>query len=263
MPPVFSSPIPAQSPIISIILPCFRAGEYAGKSIDAVANAFHGVDGGFEIVAVEDGSSDGSVEILQELARTRPWLRVVVHSENHGKGRAILSGFREARGTFVVMNDIDLQYDIDDMRSCYQELSNGSADLVIGSRMHPDSMYHIRSRQIRYIFTRHTYSRALNLAIRAFFLPGVYDTQCGLKGFSRPFVDIINLGLPVIEGFAFDIELLVIARENGFAISEIPVHFRYTDIPSTVKFVKTAGRLSMDLLRIFAHRLTGRYTKKK
>ncbi|MBF0499649.1 MAG: glycosyltransferase [Candidatus Riflebacteria bacterium] len=246
-------------PSLSIILPCYRARDYAGASIDAVGNAFTGIAGGFEIVAVEDGSADGSAEALFELARSRPWLRVVVHPENRGKGRAVLSGFKEARGRFVVMNDIDLQYDIDDMRLCYQNLSSGTADLVIGSRMHPASMYHILSRQIRYIFTRHVYSRILNFAIRKFFLPGVRDTQCGLKGFSRSFVDIVNRGLPIIEGFAFDIELLVIARENNLSITEIPVHFHYTDIPSTVKFVKTAGRLVKDLLRIFAHRLAGRY----
>lgn len=248
------------APELTVIFPCFRAREFAADSIDQVGRIFAEVPGGFECVAVEDGSNDGTAEALEALVPQRPWLRVVRHPENRGKGKAVLTGFKHARGRFVVMNDIDLQYGVENMRQCWLELKKGHADLVIGSRMHPASTYHIRSKELRYIFTRHVFSRGLNAVVRRVFTPGVRDTQCGLKGFSRKFVEIINRDLAVVDGFAFDIELLVIARCHGLEMTEIPVSFNYTDIPSTVKFFKVGGQVISDLVRIWGNRRGGRYS---
>jgi len=245
------------NPMLSILFPCFRVGPYAGPHLDQVAGAFERLGTSFEIVAVEDGSGDASADLLQDLARTRPWLRVTVHPCNQGKGGAIMTGCRVACGRMILMNDIDLQYDVEDMVQCFQALVHGDADVVIGSRLHERSMYHITSRQLRYIFTRHVYSRLLNRMIRWFLLPGIHDTQCGLKGFTRSFVDALIDTKPTVTGFAFDVELLTIAAVRGFRIKEIPVHFRYTDIPSTVTFMKAGARVGIDLLRILGQRWRG------
>ncbi|MBF0547232.1 MAG: glycosyltransferase family 2 protein [Candidatus Riflebacteria bacterium] len=249
------------NPELSIIIPCYKAPEFLEENIDKIGSEFQKLEN-FELIAVDDGSGDGSSEILHSLANTRPWLKPVIHPVNCGKGRAILSGFGTSTGKWIIMNDIDLQYDVADMRQCFEKLAKSGNDLVIGSRMHPRSIYHIKSSQLRYIFTRHVFSRILNFVLRKTLIPNVKDTQCGLKGFSRKFVDFVKEGRAEINGFAFDVELLVIARANSFSVSETPVHFRYTDIPSTIKFLKVGSKLSIDLLHIFANLLSGRYKRK-
>lgn len=235
---------------LSIIFPCFQASDFVGQSLDQVAKGFSGHLKSFEIVAVDDGSPDGTGNTLDMLAVSRPWLVVVKHPQNRGKGQALLTGFQNARGKHIIVNDIDLQYPVSDMLHCYKELKDNSESLIIGSRLHSHSIYHIRPRQLRYIYTRHILSRCLNFVLRNFFLPGIYDTQCGLKGFPRPFIEVINSGISVVRGFAFDIELLLIARIRKFSIREMPVNFNYTDIPSTVKFISAGTRILKDLARI-------------
>ncbi|MBF0408800.1 MAG: glycosyltransferase [Candidatus Riflebacteria bacterium] len=247
---------------LSIVMPCYKAHGFLARNIDRIAQEFTDVRGGFELVAVEDGSSDGSREILESYAAERKWLKPVIHKVNRGKGKAVRTGFAASTGKYVIINDIDLQYDVEDMRRCFQKLSTSGNDLVIGSRMHPRSVYQIKSSQLRYIFTRHVFSRILNFLLRKTLIKDVRDTQCGLKGFSRRFVDFaICRDRAEINGFAFDVELLVIAYSNSFSVTEVPVHFRYTDIPSTIAFVNTASRLAIDLLHIYANLLSGRYTK--
>jgi len=193
------------------------------------------------------------------MAVSRKWLKPLKHVSNQGKGQAILTGFRHADGKVVIMNDVDLQYPPNDMLHCYYEMRNFPSSLVIGSRMHPFSMFNIRSKQIKYIFTRHIFSRVLNFFVGCFLLPGIQDTQCGLKGFPKNLIEIVNDGKAVIRGFAFDIELLLIAKVNGFQIREMPVNFNYTDIPSSVRFLSTGTEVLRDLARISMRFLSGRY----
>ena len=244
---------------LSIIFPCYQASDFVQHSLDQVAEGFFRHMKSFEIIAVDDGSPDGTGQTLDVLAATRPWLVVVKHSRNRGKGQALLTGFQNARGDNIIVNDIDLQYPVSDMLHCYRELKDNDDSLIIGSRLHSHSIYHIRPRQLRYIYTRQILSRFLNFVLRAFFLPGIFDTQCGLKGFPREFIEVINSGLSVVRGFAFDIELLLIARIRNFSIREMPVNFNYTDIPSTVKFISAGTRIIKDLVRIGFRWIYGRY----
>lgn len=247
------------APELSLIFPCYNAGSFLLRNLDLVAGFFKTAAPCFECLVIDDGSTDGTAAMLQEACQTRPWLRLLIQPENRGKGMAVRRGLREAKGRYAVMNDIDLQYDLADMCLCYQTLRRSDADLAIGSRLHPDSLFHIHSRQLRYIFTRHVFSRFMNLVIRNSMLPDVFDTQCGLKGFSRHFIEVMRNADLIINGFAFDIELLVLANEHGLSMVEIPVQFHYDDIPSTVNFIRAGTRVLRDIIRIVARRQAGKY----
>lgn len=247
------------APAVSLVFPCYRAAPVVAESLRAVGRVFARTPGGFEAIAVDDGSDDGTWPRLERLAAEHPWLRVRRHPRNRGKGAAVMTALAAARGRFVIVNDIDLQYGVAEMLRCRDLLLSGTADLAIGSRVHPDSVYLIRAEDIRYIFTRHLASRALNALLRATLLPGIHDSQCGLKGFSRPFIDdLLATGLAV-NGFSYDVELLALARARRFAIREMPVRFRYSDIPSTVGFLRAAARMAADIARIALRKRRGGY----
>ena len=109
-----------------------------------------------------------------------------------------------------------------------------------------------------YLFSRHLFSRALNLGVRLTLVGGVRDTQAGLKGFTASAADTVFTRLS-IPGFALDVEALVIARRQGLVIREIPVEFRYDDEPTTVRLMQDASRMTRDLVKVRWNLARGRY----
>lgn len=247
---------------LSIVLPCYNSKKLIEASLLRIHKSLKKIHAPWECVLVDDGSSDGTDKLLDKLKKSKKWLKVVKCKKNKGKGAAILEGFRIAAGKWIVINDIDLQYKVGDMISCYNLLLETKSDLVVGSRVSLESLYHIRAKDIRYIFTRHIISRGLNFFLRTFFLPGIFDTQCGLKGFSRKFIESVLKINPSIHGFAFDIELLLIARENNFKTLEMPVQFYYSDYPSTVTFIRAGRKLLQELMCITINKWQKKYILK-
>jgi dolichyl-phosphate beta-glucosyltransferase len=123
------------------------------------------------------------------------------------------------------------------------------ADVAIACRVLPESEYVMPSRYLRYLYTRHLLSRAFNKLVRFALLPGVLDTQAGLKGYTACAARKVFSRM-TIAGFGFDLECLFVARQLTLRIEQIPVRFRYHDEPSTVNFVRDAGTMAADLARI-------------
>src|SRR2546427_7531019 len=110
----------------------------------------------------------------------------------------------------------------------------------------------------RSLYTRHVMSRVFNRVVRLVLLPGILDTQAGLKGFTARAAELIFPRL-TIAGFGFDVELLYIAKQHGLTVAQAAVHYRYDDEPSTVRFAADAVEMLEDLVKIRWNAWRGRY----
>jgi dolichyl-phosphate beta-glucosyltransferase len=210
-----------------------------------------------ELIVVDDRCpmSTGA-EPLRNFAR-RPDVRLLENDRNRGKGFSVARGMLEATAPFRVFTDADLAYPLEEVWRVVESLERG-ADIAIACRVLPDSQYEMRASYLRYLYTRHVLSRAFNTLVRATLLPGVLDTQAGLKGYTADAARAVFSRVS-IAGFGFDLECLFIARQLGLRVDQIPVRFRYQDEPSTVRFLRDAGTMATDLARIRWRGWTGEY----
>ena len=109
-----------------------------------------------------------------------------------------------------------------------------------------------------YLYTRHLMSRAFNKVVQLFLLPGILDTQAGLKGFTAAAATLC-FSRTTIPGFGFDVECLYIAQQHGLAIKQTAVEFRYDDEPTTVRFARDSNRMLKDILRVRTNAWRGQY----
>ena len=210
-----------------------------------------------ELVIVDDRGRqpDASAELRRFAGR--PHVRVLQNDRNRGKGFSVARGMLEAVGAFRVFTDADLAYPLDEVWKIVSALERG-ADVAIACRVLPESQYTMSARYLRYIYTRHVMSRVFNRMVRMTLIPGVLDTQAGLKGYTAAAARDVFSRVR-IAGFGFDLESLFVARRLGLRIDQVPVCFRYNDEPTTVRFVRDARRMATDLARIRWRGWTGGY----
>jgi glycosyltransferase involved in cell wall biosynthesis len=202
-----------------------------------------------EVLVIENGSSDRTLELAREFAARNPNL-IVIHEEQRGKGNAVRRGMLEAHGEYRFICDADLSMPIEEVNKFFPPVLD-HFDLAIGSREAPGA--------IRYNepFYRHWGGRAINLVIRMLILPGLEDTQCGFKCFRAEVAENL-FRRQTLTGWSFDIELLYIARRQKLRIVEIPIQW-YFGADSKVSAVRDALRMIGDIFRIHGNALRGRY----
>jgi hypothetical protein len=122
----------------------------------------------------------------------------------------------------------------------------------------PESRYLMSPSFFHYLYTRHLMSRAFNRVVQAFLLPGILDTQAGLKGFTARAAELC-FRRTTIPGFGFDIECLYIAQQHGLAIHQTAVNFRYDDEPTTVRFARDSNRMLQDIWKVKTNAWRGQY----
>lgn len=170
----------------------------------------------FEVVVVDDGSSDRTAEVA---AAAGPEVRVLKNPGNRGKGYSVRNGMLHARGQWRLMSDADLSTPIEELDTLRAALKDG-AQVAIASRA--VSGANLEKRQS---ILRESSGRFFNLLVRTLHLPGIKDTQCGFKLFSAAAAEAAFRDSR-LDGFAFDVEALVLARRAGFGIREVPVTWR-------------------------------------
>lgn len=242
---------------LSIIMPAYCLGTAIARNVREVHALFRDRLP-FEIIAVDDGSSDNTAA---ELARVSSELDRVVSvpmSENMGKGEALRRGFEASRGTHILLLDGDLELPPDQVSQFFVTMEVLRADAVIGSKRHPDSV-------LEYPWYRKLASTLYYLLVKMLIGLPVRDTQTGLKLFRR---EVLEHVIPrmLVKRFAFDLELLAIANLKGFRIAEAPVtlHFKATlgcFRPRTVKFIMTDTLAIVYRLRVLRYYQTIRDTR--
>lgn len=237
------------NPYLSLVIPAFNEARRLPETLKKAHTFLEAQKYSYEIIVVENGSQDNTLEVARQFAREIKQLRVL-HEKQRGKGHAVRSGMLIARGDYRFMADADLSMPVEGI-SQFLPPALEQLDIAIGSREVPGA---VRYHEPVY---RHIGGRAINLLIRLLALPGLHDTQCGFKCFRGPVADDLFLN-QTMTGWSFDVELLYVARLRGYQIEEIPVHWYYRS-ESKVNPVKDAMRLIVDILQIRANARRGMY----
>lgn len=200
--------------------------------------------GNYEIIYVSDGSTDNCLEIAQNYAKTlgNPNVRAIGYDVNQGKGAAVRYGFLRAEGDYVFFTDCDLAYGVELFKPAVKRFEESGADILIGSRKLGKDGYEGYTK-LRKIMSK-TYLKVLN------FVTGFRhsDSQCGFKGFTNKAVKDIFLECE-INGFAFDLEALIIGESKGYKVVEFPVKIvNHND--SKVHPIRDTLRMLRDVRRI-------------
>lgn len=234
---------------LSIIIPAYNEEKRLPDTLKNVAAFIAKQSYPAEILVVENGSQDRTLEVAEEFASQHPNVRVIPEAAR-GKGLAVRKGMLEAVGQYRFMCDADLSMPIDELNR-FLPPEQPDADIVIGSREAPGS---IRYDEPTY---RHLGGRFVNTLIRWAALPGLQDTQCGFKCFRAAVAEEL-FHFQTINGWSFDIELLFIAKLRGYNIVELPIPW-YFSAESHVQPVKDTIRLSLDILDIRRNARRGLY----
>jgi dolichyl-phosphate beta-glucosyltransferase len=245
-------------PALSLVIPVYNAAEQLSDTLESV-DQFAGRHGDrMEVLFVDDCSTELETQlILEDFARQRDYARVLRNGQNRGKGFSVARGMLAARGRYRVFTDVDLAYPLDQVHRIVDSLENG-ADIAIACRVLPESRYLMSPSFFHYLYTRHLMSRAFNKVVQTFLLPGILDTQAGLKGFTAESAELC-FGRTTIPGFGFDIECLYIAQQHGLTIKQTAVNFRYDDEPTTVRFARDSSRMLQDIWQVRTNAWRGQY----
>lgn len=237
-------------PDLSIVIPAFNEAAGIEGTLTELATYLRSRPWSWEIRVVDDGSTDATAERVDAFARTEP--RVQLQRERHaGKGAAVRAGLLASAGAYRFLCDADLSMPVRELER-FMPPALGDADVAIGSREGAGA------RRVGEPSLRHLAGRGFNLAVRLLVVPGIDDTQCGFKMFTAAAVEAI-FPYVTIEGWAFDIEALYIARLRGLRVREIPIEWHFRPDSRVRLFRDSAGMLE-ELLRIRARALRGAYS---
>jgi dolichyl-phosphate beta-glucosyltransferase len=237
------------TPLISLIIPAYNEENRLPRALEQVFTFLEQQSFPFEVIVVENGSTDRTLEIANAFAAGKPNL-LVIHEETKGKGIAVKRGVLAAHGEYRFICDTDLSMPIEEILKFFPPQLD-DFDVAIGSREAPGS---IRYDEPSY---RHWGGRMVNLLIRMLILPGFQDTQCGFKCF-RAATTLPLFEQQTLFGWSFDIELLYLARKRKLRIKEVPINW-YFDPDSKVNAVRDALKMISDIFRIHVNAMLGRY----
>jgi len=226
---------------LSIVIPVYNEEQRLGPTLTRLGEYLSGKPYTWELIVVDDGSRDRSVEVAGQ-AGLGEALRVVEHKVNRGKGAAVRTGMAAVRGQFALFSDSDLSTPIEEIEKFWPWFEEGY-DVVIGSRGLSTSQI-----EVHQSLHREWMGRFFNVLVRALVVPGIHDTQCGFKMFTQRAVERIFPRLQ-LEGWAFDVELLAVAQQQGLRTAEVPV--RWVNSPDTrVRTFRASSQMLCDLLRL-------------
>lgn len=227
---------------LSIVIPAYNEANRLPTSLDTILKFVEQLNQSVEVIVVDDGSCDQTVEVARQQQKKFDAFHVVTQTRNQGKGAAVKKGIECARGEWILFTDADLSTPITEYHQLAAAIRQG-ADIAIASRDLPGAQ--VSPPQP---FYRELMGKTFNKLVQLIVLPGIQDTQCGFKLFRQATAKQI-IAYQTIKRFGFDVELLYIARCLGARIAEIPV--RWHDVlGSKVSPVKDAGQMFVDLFRI-------------
>ncbi|HXI12327.1 MAG TPA: dolichyl-phosphate beta-glucosyltransferase [Thermoanaerobaculia bacterium] len=226
---------------VSIIIPAYNEAARIGDTIRRLLAYRHEPDAGIlEIIVVDDGSRDGTTSIVKSM-QAEPALRLISYGANAGKGYAIRRGVVEAKGDLILLSDADLSTPIEELVLLRHALK--TADIAIGSRAIDPAKVRIKQNKLRRRLGI-TFNRLLKVVTGLPF----GDTQCGFKLLPREAARKI-FSIATIDRFAYDVEMLMIAKSAGYSVAEVPVLW-FNSENSRVRIVRDSLRMFIDVLLI-------------
>jgi glycosyltransferase involved in cell wall biosynthesis len=237
-------------PFLSIVIPAYNEARRVESSLEAIQGYVQSKNLTVELIVVDDGSTDSTVEVVSR----RPGIRVLCNDRNRGKGFSVRHGVLEARGELILFTDADLSAPIEEADKLLAALESSSADAAVGSRALQRELIGIHQS-----WFREWGGRFFNLLVRFFTGLPLRDTQCGFKLFRRK-TTRRAFELQRVERFGFDPEILFLIRRLGGRVIEIPV--RWNDNRATkVHYLRDSLRMTLDLLVLRWRALRGQYPK--
>ncbi len=252
-------------PRLSIVVPAYNEEARLPATLPALAAYAARFPGGAEVLVVDDGSSDGTAAVAERFAPpedNHAWQLRVLREPHRGKAAAVRAGVLQASGKYILFCDADLATPVEEFDRFLPWLEQGY-EVVIGSR---EGLGAVRQAEP---WHRHLMGRVFNRLVQLLVVPGIEDTQCGFKCFTRAAAQRIFSRVRLygedarpVKGSmvtAFDVEVLYLARRLGYRVQVVPVRWRY--VPgSKVRPVADTLRMVWDVLRVWANGRFGRYS---
>lgn len=235
----------------SIIIPAYNESARVGATLEKVLAYVASQGWDAEVIAIDDGSRDNTVEILRGYSEKNPRLRLLQNPGNRGKGYSVRNGMLHARGEVLLFSDADLSSPIEEAEKLLAALAEG-AYVAIGSRWLRSDLQTERQPLYRQLF-----GRIFNLLLRVTLGLRFKDTQCGFKAFTRRSAVAI-FPLQQIERWGFDPELLFLAKRFNLKVAEVPVRWAHAE-GTRISPLRDGARMFGEMLRIRWNALSGKY----
>ncbi|MFH1582576.1 MAG: dolichyl-phosphate beta-glucosyltransferase [bacterium] len=238
---------------LSVVIPAYNEEKRISKTLRSINEYLKKQNYLYEILVVSDGSKDNTAKVVNDLTSEIKNLRLIDNKQNKGKGYVVRQGIMVASGKYRLFTDADNSTSIDQIEKMWPWFEKGKFDVVIGSRDLKDSILDPPQSWLRHFILGEGFKLFRKLVVG---LWGMEDTQCGFKCFSDKMVEEV-FPKCVIDRFAFDPEILIVAKKKGYKIKEMPVCWK-NDLSSTVKF-NGIIKMALDMFKIKFNNLKGIY----
>jgi dolichyl-phosphate beta-glucosyltransferase len=240
---------------LSVIIPAYNEEKRLPKTLKEIDFYFKNQNYDYEILVVDNGSKDNTAQISKGFENKIKGLKTISGSFGTGKGAAVKKGMLDAIGDFRIFTDADNSTSIDQVEKMWPEFENGY-DVVIGSRDAKGAVLDPPQPFVRNIILGEGFKLYRKLIIGMW---RIEDTQCGFKGFTAKSAKNIFSKCRILD-FAFDVEVLSLAKKFGYKIKEVPVYWK-NDLDSKVKPLSVI-KMALDILRIKLNYIGGKYARK-
>ena len=226
---------------LSVVVPAFNEDKTIERCINEIVQFCTDQNFDYEIIIAEDGSTDGTVDIITRLSTANSRIKILSSRKNLGKGKAVQNGMLHATKNYVGFMDADLSASPKEFLRCINYIHD--YDLVIGSRILRDDLGHIQRP-----FSRTLFSHLYSFLFRILFNIPIKDTQCGFKLFNKQIIPKL-LSRSIISGFAFDTEIIVSAYKQNLKIKEVAIEWSH-DNASKINILKQIYYMGRDIIKI-------------
>ena len=228
-------------PHLSIVVPAYNEQFRIEPTLDEILRVCRGLKITFEVIVVDDGSHDETSKVVQRKQISNPEIKLITLPQNRGKGFAVRTGIQSANGTFVGFADADGSSPFTQITELMNALGH-DYEVAIGSRALPS-----KETKVQTSLHRRLFGRVFNTAVNVFLVPGITDTQCGFKLFTKRAAHFL-FSLQKSDGFSFDVEILFLAQRCGIKIIEVPINW-HNVAGSKVNLLSDSVKMLIDTIR--------------
>lgn len=237
--------------MLSLIIPAYNEENRIGKTLEVFYDYMQKTFSEFEMIVVDDGSTDDTLLLLKKYQENMPCLKVLTYEKNRGKGGAVKFGVENAVGDYVFFTDADMPYGIENVEVAAEVFEKTGADVVLGKREQAKNGK-------KYPWYRTFFSKGFSLMVKIVLGIWEEDTQCGFKGFKAESAKkIFSKGR--LEGWGFDVEIFFLAKKYGMKIERICVELSHDKEGSKISVLRDSLNMFCELLKVRKNDRMGLY----